>query len=68
MSDSFGLIDFIMILLNGLILILPIFIVWYLIKTLRRITRQNETIGREVNQLREEIRSLRELLPGDSKK
>lgn len=55
------------LLLGGLIYILvlsiPIYIVWLLIKALKRISRI-ETIEQELVKLKDEVRSLRESLTG----
>jgi hypothetical protein len=66
MSDTFGFGEIIVIIFNLLLLCIPVILVWLLIKTLRKISRQNEQIEQELIKLREEIQSLREKSPGGS--
>ncbi len=56
------------IVLYVILLSIPVFVVWLLFKTLRKISRHSEQIEQEVKKLREEIQSLREKLPGGSPK
>jgi uncharacterized protein YoxC len=67
-SNSFGLGEMIIIVFNVILLSIPVLIVWVLFKTLRKISRHNEQIEKEVKELREEIHSLREKSPGVSSK
>jgi uncharacterized protein YoxC len=67
-SNSFGLGEIMIIVFNVILLSIPVFVVWLLFKTLKKISRHSEQIEQEVKKLREEIQSLREKLPGGSPK
>jgi large-conductance mechanosensitive channel len=66
LSNSFGLGEIIIIVLNVILLSIPVFVVWLLLKTIRKISRQNEQVEQEMKRLRDEIQSLRDQLPGGS--
>jgi uncharacterized protein YoxC len=51
-----------------ILLSIPVLVVWLLFKTLRKISRHSEQIEQDVKNLLEEIRSIREKLPGGSPK
>jgi hypothetical protein len=68
MLNSFGLGEIFMIILNVILIFIPIFLIWYLFKTLRNITRNGEQTALEVKKLHEEIQSLRETMPGNPPK
>jgi uncharacterized protein YoxC len=63
-SNSFGLGEIFIIVFNVILLCIPVFVVWLLIKTLKKISHHNEQIEQEVKKLQKEIQSLRETLPG----
>lgn len=68
MMINFGLGEILIIVFNVILLSIPVFAVWLLLKTLRKISRHSEQIAQEVKKLREEIQSLREKLPDSSPK
>jgi cell division protein FtsL len=68
MNNSFGLGEISIIVFYVIVLSTPLFVVWLLFKTLRKISRHCEQIEQEVKKLREEFQSLREKLPGGSSK
>jgi uncharacterized protein YoxC len=68
MFNSLGLGEIFVIILNIILLLIPIFLVWLLFKTLLKISRHSEQIEQEVKKLREEIQSMRDKSPGDPPK
>lgn len=68
MMINFGLGEILIIVFNVILLSIPVFAVWLLFKTLRKINSHSEQIELEVKKLREEIQSLREKSPGGSPK
>jgi len=50
------------------LLSIPVYIVWLLIKALRKTAAGTEQIGQELKKLREEVQALRENLAGRSPK
>jgi hypothetical protein len=64
MFNTFGLGEMVIIIINIIILCVPMLLVWLLFRTLQKISHHSEQIEQEVRALREEIKSIRETMPG----
>jgi uncharacterized protein YoxC len=68
MFNSFGLGEIIVILFSIIILCIPILLVWFLFRTIQKISKHNEQIENQMKALREELRSIKEQMPTGSPK
>ena len=63
MFNSFGVGEILFIAFNVILLCIPVLLVWFLFKVLRKISDHSAQIELEVKALREEIHSIRENIP-----